>query len=202
MKQSDEPISGKAIIFSAPSGAGKTTIVNHLLEKYDCFGFSISACTRPKRPNEIQGKDYYFLAQEEFQAKIKEDAFIEFEEVYQGSYYGTLKTEINRLWKQGKHVLFDVDVKGGLALKKYFQDNALAIFITVPSIETLEQRLIRRQTDSMESIQKRIAKYEVELGYQPEFDEVIVNKDLKEALEEVERVLLEFLDVESIPVSK
>lgn len=202
MKQAEAPISGKAVIFSAPSGAGKTTIVNHLLSKYDHFGFSISACTRARRANEAHGKDYYFLTQEEFESKIKEEAFIEFEEVYQGSYYGTLKTEIERLWKEGKCVLFDVDVKGGLALKEYFQERALAIFITVPSIETLEQRLIRRQTDSKDSIQKRIAKYEVELGYQSEFDEVIVNKDLEEALEEVEKVLHSFLENHPQDISK
>jgi guanylate kinase len=199
--QADKHTSGKAIIFSAPSGAGKTTIVNYLLEKYSNFGFSISACTRAKRESETHGKDYYFLNIEEFRQKLKEDAFIESQEVYKDSYYGTLKSEIERLWKEGKHVLFDVDVKGGLNLKEYFKENALAIFITVPSIETLEERLRKRQTDSKESIEKRVAKYKEELSHQAEFDLVITNKDLQETLQEVELIVSQFLESESFKLS-
>src|SRR6187402_3699655 len=135
-------MAGKAIIFSAPSGSGKTTIVKHLLASNPDLGFSISASTRDKRGRtESHGKDYYFLAPDEFKKKIDEDAFIEWEEVYEGNFYGTLKSEIERIWNEGKNVIFDVDVKGGLNLKKYFGDKALAIFVLVPSIETLEQRL-------------------------------------------------------------
>jgi guanylate kinase len=132
---------GKAIIFSAPSGSGKTTIVRYLLSTHENLGFSISACTRQRRKqNEVDGKDYYFLTHEEFKQKIAEEAFIEWEQVYEGGYYGTLKSEIERIWGEGKHVLFDVDVKGGLSLKKYFKDQALAVFVKVPSVEELAKR--------------------------------------------------------------
>lgn len=193
MSQSTTSHFGKAIIFSAPSGAGKTTIVRHLLEKYACFGFSVSACTRAKREGEINGKDYYFLSREEFEQHIKQEAFAEWEEVYEGLYYGTLKSEIERLWSEGKHVLFDVDVKGGLQLKKFFKEKALAVFITVPSIDTLAERLLQRKSDPPESIQKRMAKFKEELQYQSEFDTVINNQELPVTLREVEQLVEKFI---------
>ncbi len=195
MSQSTTPYFGKAIIFSAPSGAGKTTIVRHLLEKYTCFGFSVSACTRIKRTGEIHGKDYYFLTPEEFKQHIQQDAFAEWEEVYEGLYYGTLKSEIERLWSEGKHVLFDVDVRGGLQLKKFFEEKALAVFITVPSIDTLAERLIQRKSDPPESIQKRMAKFKEELQYQNSFDTVINNQELPQTLKEVEQLVENFVSL-------
>src|SRR6188768_1725540 len=144
---------GKALIFSAPSGSGKTTIVKHLLDTNPDLGFSISASTRDRRGRtEQNGKDYYFLSPEDFKNKIDSDEFIEWEEVYAGNFYGTLKSEIERIWKEGKNVIFDVDVKGGLNLKKYFGDKALAIFVKVPSVEILRQRLVDRATESPDSL--------------------------------------------------
>lgn len=144
---------GKLIIFSAPSGSGKTTIVRHLLAKYNNLGFSISACTRDRRGrNEVQGKDYYFLTPEEFKKSIDNDEFVEWEEVYPGGYYGTLKSEIERLWAEGKHVLFDVDVKGGLKLKEYFKERALSIFVKAPSEEAIKERLMARGTETEDKI--------------------------------------------------
>ena len=166
-------MAGKAIIFSAPSGSGKTTIVKHLLKKNPDLGFSISASTRDKRGRtESHGKDYYFLSPEEFKRKIDADEFIEWEEVYEGNFYGTLKSEIERIWKIGKNVIFDVDVKGGLNLKKYFGNRALAIFVKVPSLEVLKERLSDRGTESAESLSRRLFKAKFEMSFQDQFDVV------------------------------
>ncbi|MFN8437914.1 MAG: guanylate kinase [Cytophagales bacterium] len=187
---------GKAIIFSAPSGSGKTTIAQYLLKKFpEQLGFSISACTREKRSGrEENGKDYYFLSIEEFTQKIQKDEFVEWEEVYAGGYYGTLKTEVQRLWDNGKAIVFDVDVKGGINLKKYFKEHALSIFVKVPSIEVLEERLRSRNTESEESLKKRIFKAQFELSFQDQFDVVVVNEDLDKALIEVETIIKRFLN--------
>jgi len=177
-------MNGKAIIFCAPSGSGKTTLVRHLLSVHENLGFSISACTRDKRGrNEVHGKDYYFLSIEEFQEKIRENAFVEWEEVYPGGYYGTLKSEVERLWSEGKNVIFDVDVKGGLKLKEYFGENALAIFVKVPSLQELENRLRSRGTETEESLSKRLYKVKFEMSFQDRFDVVLLNDDLEESLD-------------------
>jgi guanylate kinase len=186
---------GKALIFSAPSGSGKTTIVKHLLSINPKLGFSISACTRDKRGrNEQNGKDYYFLTPEEFKDKIDKQEFIEWEEVYAGNFYGTLKSEIERIWAQGKHVIFDVDVKGGLNLKKYFGDRALAVFVKVPSIEVLEERLRDRNTDSEDSISRRLFKAKFELKFEDKFDVTLVNEDLDTSLRKAERLMTDFIE--------
>ena len=171
----------KAIIFSAPSGAGKTTIVNHLLDRGLNLDFSISACSRAPRGNETNGKEYYFLSSEEFKEKIKQNLFVEWEEVYSDMYYGTLKSELERIWKQKKQVIFDVDVDGGISLKKYFKDQALSIFIEPPSIEVLKQRLENRNTDSKENISKRLAKAKEEINKKDNFDIIITNDELENA---------------------
>ncbi|CAM3880376.1 guanylate kinase [Aquirufa aurantiipilula] len=184
---------GKLIIFSAPSGSGKTTIVKELIKNNSNLGFSISACTRDKRGrSEENGKDYYFLTPEEFRQKINEDAFVEWEEVYPGAYYGTLKSEIERIWASGKHVIFDVDVKGGLALKKYYGDRALAIFVKVPTLEILEERLRSRGTESEEALSKRIFKMKFEWSFQSQFDVILVNDKLEEAIEEAQSLFDDF----------
>lgn len=186
-------MAGKAIIFSAPSGSGKTTIVKHLLENNHDLGFSISASTRDKRGRKEQdGKDYYFLSPEEFKKKIDNDEFIEWEEVYEGNYYGTLKSEIQRIWNEGKNVIFDVDVKGGLALKKYFGENALAIFVKVPSLEILEQRLVGRGTESHASLSQRLFKAKFEMTFADKFDVVLVNENLEKSLAEAQGLYNEF----------
>ena len=180
---------GKLIIFSAPSGSGKTTIVKQLLANNPNLGFSISACTRDKRGrSEQDGQDYYFLTPDEFRAKIDEDAFVEWEEVYPGSYYGTLKSEIERIWASGKHVIFDVDVKGGLALKNYYKERALAVFVKVPSLEILEDRLRSRGTETEESLSKRIFKMKFEWAFQDKFDVILVNDQLADAVKEAQRL--------------
>jgi guanylate kinase len=185
---------GKVIIFSAPSGSGKTTIVKHLLAHEPLLGFSISACTRDKRGREEEnGKDYYFLTPEEFREKINQDAFIEWEEVYAGNFYGTLKEEIKRIWDQGRHVIFDVDVKGGINLKEYFGDKALSIFVKVPSIEDLAQRLRDRGTESEESLSRRIYKAKFEMGFENKFDVVLVNEDLDRSFKEAEKLVADFI---------
>ncbi len=187
---------GKLLIFSAPSGSGKTTIVKHLMSRFpEHIAFSVSATTREKRAHEIDGKDYYFLDLKTFQSKISNDAFIEYEEVYTGSFYGTLKSEIERIWASGKAVIFDLDVEGGLNLKKQFKHQALAVFVMPPSIKILEERLISRGTESAESLQRRIAKAEQELETSKSFDYLLINEDLKTALIEAETLLKQFLNL-------
>jgi guanylate kinase len=186
-------MSGKAIIFSAPSGSGKTTIVKYLLENNPDLGFSISASTRDKRGRtEQNGKDYYFLTPADFKKKIDNDEFVEWEEVYEGNFYGTLKSEIQRVWNDGKNVIFDVDVKGGLNLKKYFGDKALAIFVKVPSLEVLKDRLNDRGTETPESLSRRIFKAEFETSFSDKFDVVLVNEDLGRSLREAQRLYDDF----------
>lgn len=184
---------GKAIIFSAPSGSGKTTIVKHLLQLNLNLEFSVSACSRQSRENEIHAKDYYFLSVEEFKAGIERQEFIEWEEVYKDHYYGTLKSELERIWNKGKQVIFDVDVVGGINLKKAFGNDAMAIFVQPPSIEVLEQRLRVRSTDTREKIRDRVAKAASEMEYAGQFDVIIVNDKLDDALARAEKVVTEFL---------
>lgn len=184
---------GKLIIFSAPSGAGKTTIVHHLLSKIPQLAFSVSATTRPKRGNEVDGKDYYFISKEEFLHRIAQKEFVEFEEVYTDNFYGTLRTEIERLWQQGKQVIFDIDVEGGLHLKKKFGENALAVFVQPPSLEVLVERLTGRATDSPEKLKERIIKAEKELTYADKFDVILKNNDLQTACKEAEDLVIQFL---------
>lgn len=184
---------GKLIIFSAPSGSGKTTIVKELLKIFPQFEFSISATSRAPRGAEQNGIDYFFLSQEEFRQKVSEDAFIEWEEVYNGTCYGTLKSEMQRIWKKGNVIIFDVDVMGGINLKKIFGEDACSIFIMPPSIEVLRERLIGRGTDSIETIEKRVAKAEFEISKSPEFDHVIINDILATAVEETKQVINNFL---------
>lgn len=186
-------ITGKCIIFSAPSGAGKTTLVHKLLESSDQYAFSVSACSREPRENEIDGVDYYFIGLEHFKQKISENAFVEWEEVYKDNYYGTLKSELVRIWSLGKTVVFDVDVIGGLNLKKVFKNNALAIFVNPPSMEILETRLRGRKTESEEKIQMRISKAKIELERATEFDEIIENNILEIAVEQVKSIAAEFV---------
>lgn len=181
---------GKALIFSAPSGSGKTTIVRHLLKSIPNLSFSISATTRKPRGQEIDGKDYYFLTDVEYQSRD----FVESEEVYPGTYYGTLKSEVDRIWAGGQVVVFDVDVKGGLNLKEYFGENALAVFIKAPNVERLRERLTKRNTESQQDLEMRIAKAESELEYADKFDHILVNDDLNEALESVEEIVNDFLN--------
>ena len=185
---------GKLIIFSAPSGAGKTTIVRHLLEKDLNLEFSISATSRGMRHTETNGKDYYFLTPEEFKNKIDNNEFLEWEEVYHGTFYGTLKSEVERIRNKGKNVIFDVDVVGGCNIKKYYGDEALAVFVQPPSIEELRNRLISRSTDSLEVIEKRVAKAEYELTFASQFDQIIVNEDLLKAFEEAEKSIRKFIE--------
>ncbi len=186
--------SGKLIIFSAPSGAGKTTIVRHLLAKFPNLSFSISATTRPIRGSEVDGHDYYFISKEEFLHKVAKHEFAEFEEVYAGTYYGTLGKEIERIWSEGKQVIFDLDVQGGLRLKKKFGANALAIFVMPPSVEVLAERLSDRATDSLAKIEERMAKSKIELSFANEFDITLPNNDLSVACAEAEKIVSDFLN--------
>lgn len=192
-----ENTTGRCIIFSAPSGAGKTTIVHHLLKQDLDLEFSVSACSRDMRPNEVDGEDYYFLGIEEFKKRITENAFIEYEEVYPDHFYGTLKSEIERIWKKGKHVIFDVDVVGGLNLKKIFGSRALAIFVMPPSIEDLEGRLRNRKTETEDRIRTRVAKAREEIKTASEFDVILENRKLDTALNEAEKLVENFLKIES-----
>ena len=184
---------GKLIVISAPSGAGKTSIVHHLLKNMDELSFSVSACSREKREKETHGEDYYFLGVEGFQQKIKKDAFLEWEEVYENQYYGTLKSEIERIWEEGKTVIFDVDVVGGLNIKKQYPIDCLSIFIMPPSVEVLAERLIGRDSELDESLKKRLDKAEVEIGQNQEFDIVILNDDFDIACEETQEVITNFI---------
>ncbi|MBR6831099.1 MAG: guanylate kinase [Tidjanibacter sp.] len=186
---------GKLIIFSAPSGSGKTTIVHRLMQIFDCLEFSISATSRAPRGQEVDGKDYYFLTNEEFDSRVAADCFVEWEEVYHGTKYGTLKSEMERIWAKNHTILFDVDVKGGVNLKSIFGENALAVFVMPPSVEELRRRLVGRGTDSAEMIERRVAKAEEEIAYADKFDRVVVNDSLEDAVEECRRMVTDFLAV-------
>ncbi len=185
---------GKLIIFSAPSGSGKTTLVHHLLTKQEKLAFSISCATREKRGHEIDGKDYYFISSEDFEKKIQNNEFIEYEEVYEGTYYGTLKSEVERIWKLGKHVIFDIDVVGGLNIKKQFGTKALAVFVQPPSVDELQRRLEERSTETPEKIAMRVAKAERELAFAKDFDVVLINDNLEQAKKEVEKLVQNFIN--------
>lgn len=184
----------KVVIFSAPSGSGKTTLVKHGLSVIPELSFSVSATTRQPRGEEKHTKDYYFLTPEEFRSKISGQEFVEFEEVYTDKYYGTLKSEVERIWKEGKVVIFDVDVKGGIKLKEIFGDKALSIFVMPPSIAELERRLIARDTDCADTIRTRIAKAEEEMTYKDQFDKIIINTDLDQAKAEIEKIINNFIN--------
>ena len=186
----------RVIIFTAPSGAGKTTLVRHLLKNLpNNISFSVSATTRTKRAIETEGLDYYFLDHQTFQQKIDDQAFIEWEEVYEGCRYGTLKSEVDRIWTMGKQVIFDVDVKGATNIKKHYGDKALAVFVKPPSLDTLVERLTNRQTETPESLQKRIARATMEMGYENNFDCTIVNDDLDTAKREALQIVQDFLEL-------
>lgn len=186
-------MSNKVIIFSAPSGSGKSTIVSHILKLHPEMEFSVSATSRAPRGQERNGIEYHFFTADEFRKMIAEDKFVEYEEVYAGSFYGTLKSEVQRIWDKGHVIIFDVDVKGGVNLKKYFGDKALSVFIQAPSVEELRKRLVARGTDSAEAIAKRVAKASEEMTYADKFDYVLVNDDLQKAYAEAEKVVDDFL---------
>ena len=184
---------GKLIVISAPSGAGKTSIVKHLLKNMDALSFSVSACSRDKRENETDGKDYHFLGVEDFKKKIKEDDFLEWEEVYENQFYGTLKSEVQRVWNAGKAVIFDVDVAGGLNIKKQYPKECLSIFIMPPSVDVLRERLSGRGSETDEKIEVRLAKAEEEIAKNQKFDKVILNDDFEIACEETQGVISNFI---------
>ena len=185
---------GKVIIFSAPSGSGKSTIINHLLKQNLGLEFSISATCRQPRGEEKHGKEYYFFSVEEFKERIARDEFLEFEEVYPGCFYGTLKSELERIWSKGNVVLFDVDVMGGMNIKKKFGAHALSVFVQPPSVEELEKRLIGRATDSMDKIRERVSKASYEMSFAEKFDKIVVNDKLEDALNETEKTIRAFLE--------
>ncbi len=183
----------KLIIFAGPSGSGKTTIVHHLLQHMPELSFSVSATTREKRPNEVNDKDYYFISEGEFKEMIDRDEFVEWEQVYVGGYYGTLKSEVERVWSLNKSVVFDVDVVGALHIKKVYGDNALAVMVMPPSLEKLKERLHTRATETPESLQKRIGKAAHELSYAYKFDKVIVNDKMEKAFTQAKKITKDFL---------
>jgi len=185
---------GKLIVFSAPSGSGKTTIVRHLLNQPELnLEFSISATSRDKRGNEVHGKDYYYLSLDEFKNRIKNDEFLEWEEVYRDNFYGTLKTEIARIWAQGKHVIFDIDVSGGLRIKRKFPEQTLAIFVKPPDLNELVRRLKERGEESEDKISMRVSKAPADLATAPLFDEIVINSNLDEALENAHKLVADFI---------
>lgn len=186
----------KAVIFSAPSGSGKSTIVSHILKLHPELKFSVSAASRAPRGDEKNGVAYWFISADEFRKRIADNEFVEYEEVYPGSFYGTLKSEVERIWDNGDAIIFDVDVKGGVNLKKYFGDRALSVFIQAPSVEVLRQRLVGRATDSPEAIERRVAKAAEEMTYADRFDHIIVNDDLQKAYADAERLVSDFLSQE------
>ena len=188
----------KVLIFSAPSGSGKSTVVNHILRGHPGIEFSVSATSRPPRGEEKDGVEYFFYSADIFRLLVRDDKFVEYEEVYPDRFYGTLKAEVNRIWARGNVIIFDVDVKGGVSLKKYFGDQALSVFIQAPSVEVLRQRLIGRGTDSAEDIEKRVAKAAEEMTYAPQFDKVLINDDLATALAEADAMVDAFLADDSI----
>ncbi|MCI7177342.1 MAG: guanylate kinase [Candidatus Cryptobacteroides sp.] len=183
----------KAVIFSAPSGSGKSTIVSHILKLHPELRFSVSAASRAPRGDEKNGVAYWFISSDEFRKRIADNEFVEYEEVYPGSFYGTLKSEVERIWDNGDAIIFDVDVKGGVNLKKYFGDRALSVFIQAPSVEVLRQRLVSRATDSPEAIERRVAKAAEEMTYADKFDHIIVNDDLQKAYADAEKLVDDFL---------
>ncbi|WP_299128579.1 guanylate kinase [uncultured Winogradskyella sp.] len=186
---------GKLIVFSAPSGSGKTTIVRHLLKQKELnLEFSISATSREARSNEVDGKDYYYLSLKEFKTKIKTDAFLEWEEVYRDNFYGTLKTEVERIWAKGKHVIFDIDVSGGLRIKRKFPEETLAVFVKPPDLNELVRRLKERGEESEDKINMRVAKAPAELATAPQFDKIVVNSNLEDALEKAYNLVSDFLN--------
>mgnify|MGYP004449392211 CR=1 FL=1 len=184
---------GKVIIFCAPSGSGKSTIVQHLIELYPQLEFSISATSRAPRGTEVDGKEYYFITEKEFRSKVAAGEFVEYQEVYSGSLYGTLKSEVERIWSHGSVVIFDIDVCGGVNLKKIFGENALSVFVQAPSIEVLRKRLEGRGTDTPEAIEKRLAKAEFEMSFAPKFDYILINDDLEKAFAEAEKLIGDFI---------
>lgn len=185
---------GKLIVFSAPSGSGKTTIVRHLLAQKELgLEFSVSATSRAPRANEVDGKDYYFISTQEFKNRIKNDDFLEWEEVYRDNFYGTLKSEVERIWEKGSHVIFDIDVVGGLDIKRIYPDRTLAVFVKPPNIEELKIRLKKRGTESDERISMRVAKASIEMATAPQFDFIIINNNLEKALKEAETLVRDFL---------
>ena len=191
---------GKLIVFSAPSGSGKTTIVQHLLRQEDLnLAFSVSATSRPRRPRERQGEHYYFMTVSEFKQHIKKGDFLEWEEVYRDNFYGTLKTEVERLWAEGKNVIFDIDVAGGLRIKRKFPEKTLAVFVKPPSVDELKIRLKKRSTESDDKINMRIAKASVELATAPQFDEIIENYDLDTALAEASDLVRTYIGAQQAP---
>ncbi|GAB1473316.1 guanylate kinase [Bacteroidota bacterium] len=185
---------GKVLIFSAPSGAGKSTVVRHLMSKYNFLGFSVSATSRAPRGDEKHGKEYFFYSAGEFRKMIEQDLLVEYEEVYAGFYYGTLKSEVQRIFDEGKIAVFDIDVKGGITLKKLYGKSALSVFIMPPSIEALRERLVSRGTETEESVKRRVAKAREEMSYSASFDKIVINDNLERCLEEAESIVEQFFN--------
>lgn len=185
---------GKVLIFSAPSGAGKSTVVRHLMSKYNFLGFSVSATSRAPRGDEKHGKEYFFYSAGEFRKMIEQDLLVEYEEVYAGFYYGTLKSEVQRIFDEGKIAVFDIDVKGGITLKKLYGKSALSVFIMPPSIEALRERLVSRGTETKESVKRRVAKAREEMSYSASFDKIVINDNLERCLEEAESIVEQFFN--------